>query len=100
MSMYKFTVGSTPASIQGTLTWNSNGALRTLAITDGLNSGGTQTCNYGTSTVPGYDDLGRLLNVNCGSLWAQTFSYDAFGNLTKSGSLTWNPWYNSKNPYS
>jgi len=28
-------------------------------------------------------------SANCGSVWAQTFSYDQFGNLSKSGSLTW-----------
>jgi YD repeat-containing protein len=100
MATYAFTVGSTPKTMQGTLTWNQNGTLRTLAITDGFNSGGTQTCNYGTSTTSGYDDLGRLVSVNCGSIWAQTFSYDPFGNLTKSGSLTWNPGYNlSTNRY-
>ena len=28
-------------------------------------------------------------------MWAQTFSYDAFGNLSKSGSISWLPTYNS-----
>ena len=36
---------------------------------------------------------GRLLNANCGSAWSQSFSYDQYGNLTKSGSLAWNPGY-------
>jgi RHS repeat-associated protein len=45
----------------------------------------------------GYDDLGRLLSDNCGSVWAQTFSYDQYDNLTKAGSSTWNPGYNSAN---
>jgi len=49
--------------------------------------------------VAGYDDVGRLISVNCGSVWAQTFSYDPFGNVTKSGSITWNPGYNSNNHY-
>jgi len=32
-----------------------------------------------------YDDLARLASANCGSsVWSQTFSYDAFGNITKS----------------
>jgi RHS repeat-associated protein len=89
MSGYTFTVGSTPESMSGMLTWNPNGSLRQLAITDGFDSGGTQTCTYGTSTVMGYDDLGRLLSANCGSVWQQTFSYDQYDNITKSGSLSW-----------
>ncbi len=100
MTGYTFIVGSTPKSMAGGLTWNTNGTLRTLAVTDGFNSGGTQTCNFGTSTTAGYDDLGRLVSANCGSAWSQTFSYDPFGNLTKNGSLTWNPGYNqSTNRY-
>jgi YD repeat-containing protein len=103
MTSYTFTVGSTPASIAGALNWNQNGTLRQLAITDGFNSGGAQTCNYGTASPPvmGYDDLGRLLNVSCGSLWAQAFSYDQFGNISKTGSLTWAcpTCYNGNNQY-
>ena len=34
-------------------------------------------------------------SANCGSAWSQTFSYDPFGNLAKSGSLSWMPGYNS-----
>ncbi len=101
MRTYNFTVGSTPASIQGTLTWNTNGTLASLATTDGFNASGAQTCNYL------YDDLDRLgtppgsssASVTCGSLWQQTFTYDAFGNITKSGSITWNPGYNLSNRY-
>src|SRR5438132_13702647 len=49
----------------------------------------------------GYDDLGRLLNVDCGSKWQQTFSYDQFGNITKTGSLNWAcaTCYNGRNQY-
>jgi YD repeat-containing protein len=88
MLTYAFTVGSTPKSIAGTLTWNQNGTLRALAIADGFNSGGTQTCNYGTSTVMGYDDQGRLLSANCASAWNQTFFYDQYGNPSKTGSVS------------
>jgi RHS repeat-associated protein len=77
------------------LTWNANGTLRELSITDGFNSGGTQDCKFGTPSVMGYDDLGRLLSDTCGTVWAQTFSYDDYNNLTKSGSITWNPGYSS-----
>ena len=93
MTNYTFTVGSTPKSQIGSLTWNQNGTLRTLAITDGFNSGGAQTCNYGTASVPGYDDLGRLLNVKCGSALSETYSYDQYDNITQSGSFSWVPGY-------
>jgi RHS repeat-associated protein len=66
------------AADTGTLTWNSNGTLGQMAISDGI-SGSTdsETCNYG------YDDLERQSSVNCGTGWAQNFSYDAFGNIAK-----------------
>jgi RHS repeat-associated protein len=103
MTQYAFTVGS--SSMTGNVNWNSNGTLNQLAITDGFNSGGTQTCNYNQSTVSGtgYDDLSRLVGVDCGSgQWGQTYSYDPFGNLTQeqmSGrqGTTWNPGYNESN---
>lgn len=95
MQTYNFTVNS--VSDSASLTWNANGTLRQLAITDGFDSGGTQTCTFGTSSVMGYDDLGRLLSNNCGSLWSQTFSYDQYDNLTKAGSSSWAPGYNASN---
>ena len=103
MTSYTFTVGSTPKSMAGTLTWNPNGTLSKQVITDGFNSGGAQTCKYGdpSTSVPGYDDLGRLIKVDCGaSVWQQNFSFDAFGNLTKSvptggTGIAWNPGYNA-----
>jgi hypothetical protein len=73
------------------------------AITDGFHSGGTQTCNFGTSGNMGYDDLNRLVYDDCGSgNWGQTFSYDQYNNLTKSiisgrTGTTFNPGYNSSN---
>ena len=99
MNTYTFTVVSTPKSISGTLTWNPNGSLQQLNITkDDFNSGGIQTCNYL------YDDLGRIgtppnssaYSVDCGpSFWRQTFTYDQFGNLTKTANpgITWQPGY-------
>ncbi|MGB8985449.1 MAG: RHS repeat-associated core domain-containing protein, partial [Candidatus Sulfotelmatobacter sp.] len=87
MTNYTFTVNG--ATDSGVLTWNSNWTLSQLAITDDINSGGSQTCTYN-----GYDNLGRLLGVTCGSVWSQTFSYDPFGNITKSGSSAWAPGYN------
>jgi RHS repeat-associated protein len=92
MKQYKFTLnGSSEIS---NLTWNANATLKTLAITDPFNSGNAQTCNHA------YDDLSRVTSANCGTPWSQTFSYDPFGNITKSGSITWQPGYNqSTNHY-
>jgi RHS repeat-associated protein len=75
----------------GSLTWNANGTLNQLVIADNYNSGNAQTCLYG------YDDLTRLLSANCGSPWSQTFTYDPFGNITKSGSLSFMPTYGAGN---
>jgi RHS repeat-associated protein len=78
MKQYQFSVGSSPKTDTGVLTWNPNWTLETLAITDQLNSTNTQTCTYT------HDALGRIASANCGSsIWSQTFSYDPFGNITK-----------------
>jgi RHS repeat-associated protein len=103
MTKFTFQVGSTPATLVGQVNWNHNGTLNNLAITDGFNAGGTQACYYNPSSGSGmgYDDLGRLLSVSCGtsgSIWNQTFSYDQYDNLTKSSSgpgIIWNPGYSS-----
>jgi hypothetical protein len=87
MTQYKANVGS--AAMSGTLTWNANWTLGTLGITDGLNSADTQNCTYG------YDGLARLTSAGCGTVWSQTFSYDAFGNIKKSGSLSFMPAYSA-----
>ncbi|HMC27939.1 MAG TPA: hypothetical protein VKM56_09125 [Verrucomicrobiae bacterium] len=82
------------STISGTLTWNPNGTLNHLVIADPFNASDAQTCNYT------YDDLVRLASANCGTPWSQTFSYDPFGNITKNGSITWNPGYSpSTNRY-
>jgi len=91
MTQYKFTVGATPQSVVGNLTWNANGTLGSLGITDPFNAANTQTCTYS------HDDLSRIASGNCGSVWAQTFSYDAFGNITKTGSEQFQPGYNLNN---
>lgn len=85
LTQYKFNIGVTPQSVVGNLTWNANGTLKTLAITDPFNSANAQTCNYG------YDDLARIASANCGTAWSQTFTPDPFGNVTKSGSITFQP---------
>jgi RHS repeat-associated protein len=73
----------------GNLTWNPNGTLSQLQTVDVNNSADNQTCNYA------HDDVARLASTNCGSAWSQTFTYDPLGNITKSGSISWNPGYNS-----
>jgi RHS repeat-associated protein len=95
VTQYKATINGT--AMHGDLTWSANGSLRSLSITDPFNASDAQTCNYGTSTTPGYDDVGRLVSVNCGSAWSQSFTYDAFGNIAKSGSISWMPGYNQAN---
>ena len=40
----------------------------------------------------------RVNNAHCGSVWSQDFTYDAFGNITKSGSIAWNPGYTQSPP--
>jgi RHS repeat-associated protein len=92
MTQYSFNVNG--QSAVGKLTWNANGTLQKLAITDPFNSQDNQTCTNA------YDDLSRVSSNSCGGLWAQTFSYDAFGNLTKNGTSAWVPGYNgSTNRY-
>ena len=110
VTQYQFNLGSTPTTMTAALTWNPNGTLAKLAITDGFNSGGTQTCNFNPIAVPGtgYDDWGRLVGVDCGSgFWGQTLGYDQYDNLTKTAAgtgrigSTWNPGYSpSTNHYS
>jgi hypothetical protein len=90
MTQYKYTVNG--SSMVGNLTWNANGSLKTLAITDPFNSSNRQTCNYA------YDNLARIATANCGSIWNETFAFDAFGNIQKtgiSGATSFLPTYSS-----
>jgi RHS repeat-associated protein len=77
------------ASVTGQLTWNQDGTLASLDVADPFNSANTQNCSYG------YDDLARIASVNCGATWSQTFSYDPFGNIEKSGNMSFMPAYSS-----
>jgi RHS repeat-associated protein len=96
MKTYTFSVNS--QTDKGTLTWNTNGTLQKLVIADQITgTSDSQTCNYL------YDDLQRLSSANCGALWTQNFTYDAFGNIQKnvpsgSGGLTFLPTYGTTNP--
>jgi len=81
----------------GTLTWNANGTLQALGITDNFNAANAQNCAYG------YDALARLASGNCGTTkMNQNFSYDVWGNITKtvptgSTGVAYNPVYDSHN---
>jgi RHS repeat-associated protein len=85
MTEYEFTVDS--QSVVGTLTWNAIATLASLTVTDPFNSSDAQTCSYS------HDDLARIASVSCGSIWSQTLSYDAFGNINKSGTSSFQPTY-------
>jgi RHS repeat-associated protein len=85
MTGYSFNVNS--QSVTGTLTWNPIGTLGKLVIVDPFNSTDAQTCTYG------HDDLSRIGSDNCGTGWSQTFTYDAFGNINKSGTQSFLPTY-------
>ncbi len=78
---FQFNVGST--SLQGSLGWNSYGPLSTLSIIDGFNTANSQSCTYG------YDGLLRVNSVVCNTssgtnVWGQDFTFDAYGNISKS----------------
>jgi RHS repeat-associated protein len=85
MAIYTFSVNG--QSVVGSLTWNPIGTLEKLGVTDPFYGGGNQTCTYT------HDDVSRIASANCGSPWAQTFSYDAFGNISKSGTTSFQPTY-------
>lgn len=58
MTQYNFNVNG--QSDVGTLTWNSNGTLANLSITDPFNASNSQTCAYV------HDDLSRISSAECG----------------------------------
>jgi RHS repeat-associated protein len=95
LRMSQYSAALNTGTVSGTLTWNPNGSLQKLIVANPTNSADAQTCTYAA------DDLGRIASTTCGSTWAQTFSYDPFGNITKSGSVSWTPGYSSStNHYS
>ena len=89
ITQFKATVGTKNTTLTGSLTWNNNDSLASLSVNDQFNTAANQTCSYA------YDDLSRLASANCGTVWSQTFSYDPFGNITKSGSGTFQPIYST-----
>ncbi|MDT8070390.1 MAG: RHS repeat-associated core domain-containing protein, partial [Terriglobia bacterium] len=89
MTQYKFAIGATPQNVIGNLGWNPNGSLGSLTITDPFNAANDQTCNYT------HDDLSRLATANCGSIWNQSFGFDPFGNISKTGTQSFTPTYSN-----
>jgi RHS repeat-associated protein len=75
VTQFQFSVNS--QSLTGTIGWNPLGTPSSLDIADAFNSTDTQNCSFA------HDDLTRLAKVNCGTIWGQSFTYDAFGNITK-----------------
>ena len=77
---FQANVGGTNPLLSGTLNWNANASLGQLTLNY---NGGTETCNYA------HDDLSRIASVSCnsGATWGQTFEYDAFGNIIKTGTV-------------
>jgi len=102
LRMTGYSAAGSNETVSGTLNWNPNGSLQQLVIADPLNSADSQTCAYSA------DDLARISSVSCnnGSAWGQQFTYDAFGNISKSvpagaTGISWLPGYNSStNHYS
>src|SRR6185437_12071749 len=91
---YTFDVGG--QSNSGTLTWNPDGTLGELALTDNIpGTGTTQNCAYE------HDDLGRIAGVTCTqgqtTVWQQTFTLDPFGNVAKSGNQSFGASYVAAN---
>jgi RHS repeat-associated protein len=93
-SAYAFSVNGQTDS--ATLGWNTNGTLGSLAITDNISgTSDTQSCTFS------YDDLSRSSGASCGSKGSQSFSYDPFGNISKTANglgLSFQPTsYNASN---
>jgi len=94
MTQYLFSVGTGSNNTDyASLTWNPNGTLKQLAITDKFNSSDTQTCNTA------HDDLVRITSFNCGSIFNESYAYssDYAGNVIKSGTISFAPGYNPAN---
>jgi YD repeat-containing protein len=93
MTQYQFVMGAANTTDTGVLTWNPNGTLKQLAVTDNITSADTQTC------LTGHDDLLRITLWNCGALANSTYSYspDDAGNVTKGGTFNFAPGYTPAN---
>ncbi len=93
-STYAFSVNGQTDS--ATLGWNSNGTLGSLAVADNIpGTADSQSCTFS------YDDLTRSSGISCGTKGRQSFSYDPFGNISKTANglgLSFQPTsYNASN---
>ena len=82
---------STPFSTTGTLGWNANGSLGSFGWADTNEPAKNQSCTYSA------DDLNRINKANCGSAFGETYTYTAFGNISKAvltSGKTYAPTYN------
>jgi RHS repeat-associated protein len=92
-----YTVSGASNNISITPTWNANWTVASSVTVDPNNAVNNQTCSYA------HDAIGQLASVNCGATeWQQNFTFDVFGNLTKTvptggTGVTWNPGYNPTN---
>lgn len=76
MTQYKSTVSAQTDT--GTLGWDVNGTLTSLNIVDNIpGATDTQSCTYA------YHGISRIKSTSCGSQGSQTYTYDAFGNISK-----------------
>ena len=78
---YSLNPSSNAFTITGQLNWNANWSLYQLGLTDTNDSSKSQTCTYSA------DDLERAASADCvndgNTVWNQSFTYDPFGNITK-----------------
>ena len=90
--------GNSGSSVATAADQNGNGVPDLLWQTQSTGQVNVDYYTFGCGYA--YDALARLSSVNCGSVWSQTFSYDPFGNITKSGSQSFGPtYYPSTNQY-
>jgi RHS repeat-associated protein len=92
---YQFSVGTGGQNYNGSVYWSANGTVRHLLTTNSVT--GVNTTVNGSQIQYAYDDLGRLSAAGdvVNNTMNQSFSYDAYGNNTKSGSPdSWQPPYN------
>jgi RHS repeat-associated protein len=92
LNKYQFYIGT--QTVSGTLGWNQNWSLGSLAISDPFSAANTQSCSFAA------DDLSRISQTSCGTIWGQNFTYDPFGNITKNkisgtGATSFTPTYQS-----
>ncbi len=99
MTSYQFNVNG--QSLVGSLGWNALGTLASLGITDPFDGANAQTCSYfhddlvriGSSINPSTTPGVNCVNGSQQTVWSQIFTYDAFGNINKSGTSSFQPTY-------